>query len=196
MNYLAHLFLSCHDPGLMTGNFLGDFVHNRDIPRYPKSIQRGIRLHRRIDAFTDNHPLVIQGMRRMYPEHGRYGAVIIDVFYDFLLIGNWSRFTDEAFPEFRQHAYAILLEARKFMPRDLQGRVTAMTRADWLAEYATYEGIEQAIKRVARRASRPQLLVGATKHLRREYEQYNEEFIGFFPDAMRMVQAFCENPED
>ena len=56
MNYLAHAYLSFRHPGLLTGNMISDFIKGKKQYDYPDHIQLGIRLHRAIDAFTDNHP--------------------------------------------------------------------------------------------------------------------------------------------
>ena len=45
----------------MLGNLVADFVRARDITDFPDTIQAGIRLHQRIDSFTDAHPVVATG---------------------------------------------------------------------------------------------------------------------------------------
>mgnify|MGYP006177845877 CR=1 FL=1 len=57
MNYLAHSFLSFTD-GQIVGQFLEDFIRNRDRFSFPKDIQDGITLHRAIDTYTDSHPAI------------------------------------------------------------------------------------------------------------------------------------------
>ena len=57
MNFLAHSYLSFSEEQLV-GNMIADFVKNRDVARLPESIQKGIKLHRAIDTFTDAHPLI------------------------------------------------------------------------------------------------------------------------------------------
>ena len=64
MNFLAHLFLASPDPDLMFGGVLADFVRGRAVNDYPDRIQKGIRLHTQIDAFTDNHPIVAAARKR------------------------------------------------------------------------------------------------------------------------------------
>ncbi len=189
MNYLAHLFLSGSDEEILLGNFLGDYVRNRDLPKFPQGVQAGIRLHRAIDTFTDRHPLVLQGVRRLYPGHGRYGAVIVDVFYDYLLARNWEQFSGEDFDAFRQRVYAVLLEGRAMMRPAMQARVENMTTGDWLATYARLEGIAHSIDRMKRRASQPDRLEGAIETLSRHMAAYDNEFNGFFPEVIQYVDA-------
>ncbi len=51
MNYLAHAYLSFHDPEVLVGNMISDFVKGKKQYDYPDGIQKGIRLHRIIDLF-------------------------------------------------------------------------------------------------------------------------------------------------
>ena len=62
MNFLAHLYLSGSDPMVKVGNFIGDHVKGNAYQNYEIGIQQGILLHRKIDFFTDTHPLVKQSV--------------------------------------------------------------------------------------------------------------------------------------
>ena len=92
MNHLAHFVLSGNDADLAIGNFVADFITNRQLPHFTEGVQRGIWLHREIDAFTDAHPIVKQSTKRLHPFHHKYSPVIVDVYYDFLLAKNWDKF--------------------------------------------------------------------------------------------------------
>jgi acyl carrier protein phosphodiesterase len=91
MNHLAHFVLSGDDTDLAIGNFVADFITNRQLPDFTEGVQRGIWLHREIDAFTDAHPVVKQSTKRLHPFHHKYSPVIVDVYYDFLLAKNWDK---------------------------------------------------------------------------------------------------------
>jgi len=58
MNFLAHAYLAGEDEGLIIGNFIADSVKGSSWRAYNLDIQKGILLHRKIDEFTDSHPLV------------------------------------------------------------------------------------------------------------------------------------------
>jgi acyl carrier protein phosphodiesterase len=92
MNHLAHFVLSGGDADSAIGNFVADFITNRQLPTFSAGVQRGIWLHREIDAFTDAHPIVKQSTKRLHPFHHKYSPVIVDVYYDYLLAKNWDRF--------------------------------------------------------------------------------------------------------
>ena len=60
MNTLAHLHLSGDDPELILGNFIGDSVRGDEFSQLDERVQAGVMLHRKIDRFTDKHPVFRQ----------------------------------------------------------------------------------------------------------------------------------------
>ena len=75
MNYLAHLFLAGNRPESVIGSLMGDFVKGRVDPTRPPALRHAILQHRRIDSFTDAHPLVKQSKQRINPEFRRYAGI-------------------------------------------------------------------------------------------------------------------------
>ncbi len=190
MNFLAHLFLTRHHEALMVGNFLGDFLQNRDLPAYPEQVRRGVRLHRRIDSFTDRHPLVLRGARRLYPRHHKYAPVIIDIFYDYLLAYNWQRYSDRTLRAFTNDVYAVLQAHRPLMAPRMQRQLDQMVADDWLLQYTHLDGIGDTFLRLKRRVSRPEDIDGAVDSLKRDFGELLPEFNGFFPEVQQLVAAF------
>ena len=82
MNYLAHVYLSGDDKHLAIGNFIADKVKGKQFLQYPQTIQNGILLHRKIDSFTDSHPLFKKNVTLLFPIHRHYSRVIVDLFFD------------------------------------------------------------------------------------------------------------------
>ena len=83
MNYLAHLHLARHSDDAMLGALLGDFVFGMSGPdAWPDEIRREILLHRRIDRFTDDHPVVVAARTRFPEGRRRYAGIALDVYYD------------------------------------------------------------------------------------------------------------------
>ena len=68
MNFLAHVYLSGNDFEVALGNLIADRVKGKQIQHYPLKIQKGIKLHRSIDNFTDNHPLFRVSVSALFPE--------------------------------------------------------------------------------------------------------------------------------
>lgn len=191
MNFLAHLFLSCTDEPLLVGNFLTDFLNKQETDELPVLYHRGVALHRLIDTYTDQHPSVVEGVKILQPYHRKYASVVIDVFYDYFLIQNWTQFTVEPFPVFRERIYQILTKHLTAMPPKVQPRVIGMVEGDWLASYGEVSGLLYAIDRLSRRASRPEWLLNAADSLDKEKAHINTSFLSFFPDLVDQARQFC-----
>lgn len=191
MNYLAHLFLSCQDDDLMIGNFIADSIRNKEVANYPLSIQQGILLHRKIDSFTDTHPIVKQGTRRLHPQHHKYSPVVIDVFFDNLLANNWALYASESLSDFAHRMYQVLLDRQTDLPLKMQKYVPNMIENDWLQKYGTWEGLQYTFERMDQRTKFPSNFANAVSHLQADYEIYNQEFNLFFPDVIEMTIDFC-----
>ena len=112
MNYLAHLYLSEDSPESLLGSIMGDFVKGTIGDRYPLKIKRGIKLHRKIDTYTDSHPTT-RASRSLYsPARRRFAGIIVDLCYDHFLYRHWSEFTDVAIDQFICRIYDILIAHR------------------------------------------------------------------------------------
>ena len=192
MNYLAHLFLSCDNEDLLIGNLIADSISNKDLAAYSPEIQEGILLHRQIDSYTDQHPLVRQGARRLSVHHRKYAPVVIDVLYDHLLANNWARYSGSTLKTFSQEIYDILLRRMAEMPPKLQRNLPGMIRHDWLGSYASLEGLRFTLSKVDERARFPSNFASAVEHLQEDYELYEKEFNQFFPEAIAFVDQHCK----
>src|SRR5713101_1076663 len=67
-----HLYLSEPHDEAWLGSLMGDFVKGPLDGRYGREITRAIAMHRKIDVFTDAHPVVLQSKSRMSAERRRY----------------------------------------------------------------------------------------------------------------------------
>lgn len=191
MNFLAHTFLSCSDEKLLVGNFLGDFVKNKDLAGFPAEIQAGIFLHRKIDAFTDSHPAVMKAKTHLYEKHGKYAGVLVDIFFDHFLIVNWASYRKESLDAFFFRTYRIFINHLPVMPEHVQKILPAMIADNWLASYGTKEGILFAISRLQKRASKPELMDGAIESLETHFNSLDTCFQEFFPDVIKYVNETC-----
>jgi len=153
MNYLSHFFLSADaEDDVHLGNFLGDIVRKTTADALPSSIQKGIDLHRFIDQFTDNHALVLEGKRLLYPKFGKYASVILDVYFDFLLIENWAMYDNRPIQAFIDACYAFVDANMESVPDIARNRVEAMNSARWMNGYLSDSGRMDLFRRLAQRA--------------------------------------------
>src|SRR5262245_27221828 len=100
MNFLAHVYLAGGSDELLIGSVLGDCVKGSDLTKFSEAVGAGIRLHRRIDAFSDTHPVVGASKRRIGEANRRYAGPLVDLFYDHFLAASWHRYADGSLEEF------------------------------------------------------------------------------------------------
>jgi acyl carrier protein phosphodiesterase len=151
VNFLAHLHLADPEPGLMLGGIVADFARNPEIAVLPDDVQRGVRLHRLIDGFTDRHPLVHRSIACVSPRLGWFSGIVIDIYYDHILARTWERYSAEPLPLFAGRAYRLLDELYSLAPPDSQQFIRRFIDNDQLVSYSTIKGIAFTLARVSRR---------------------------------------------
>jgi acyl carrier protein phosphodiesterase len=189
MNYLAHLHLGGQRPGQMLGSLYGDFVKGRLQGQFDPEIEAAIQLHRSIDVFTDRHPLVDIALSRFSLTRRRYAGIVLDVFFDHCLARDWTLYADQPLEQFTAHVYRVL-SAEKQMPERLARIAPHMVANDWLGSYQEFEVLEQVLRGISRRLTRPEELAAAMEELRRLYEPLSEDFRLFYPELQDFVQNY------
>jgi acyl carrier protein phosphodiesterase len=92
MNWLAHILLSEPNVENRLGNLLGDLVKGKDLDGLNCDLRRGVSRHYAIDRFTDSHPIIKISKSRIDKEYSKFAGILIDIFYDYLLVKNWANF--------------------------------------------------------------------------------------------------------
>ncbi|MFT4760631.1 MAG: acyl carrier protein phosphodiesterase [Paraglaciecola sp.] len=187
MNFLAHLYLSGEDEDLLIGNFIADFIRNREVPNYSEGVQKGIHLHRKIDYYTDNHLVVRKGTHRLRANHGKYAPVVLDVLFDYLLANNWEKYSDEPITDYTKKVYAILTKNRDILPAKIGARLPEMIADNWLIKYGWDDGLRYVFERMKTRVSQPLLLNNSVESLKADYDLFEAEFNEFFPEVIAYV---------
>lgn len=187
MNLLAHIYLSGDSEKLLIGNFIADFIKGNRFKHYEDEIIKGIFVHRKIDSYTDQHPVVKESMAHLRPSFGLFSGIIVDIFYDHFLARNFALYADESLEDFAQKSYRILQEYRQVLPPKVQEFLPYMMKQNWLINYGTREGIYKSLKGISRRSTYAHELENAVGHLEAYYEEFNQEFQRFFPDIQNYV---------
>jgi len=188
MNFLAHLFLSGKDNDILIGNFIADGIRGKELDNYPTHIREGIVLHRKIDTFTDSHPIVRQTVQKLRASSGKYAPVVSDVIYDHFLAHNWSQYSSVPLDQFTQDKYTILKQNREFVPDRMRIVLSTMIRQDWLLNYAQLSGIAKTLRNMSKRVNFANNMATAIKDLEQHYTLFQYEFEAFFPQ----LQAYVE----
>ncbi|MBX2980652.1 MAG: DUF479 domain-containing protein [Flavobacteriales bacterium] len=189
MNFLGHLYLSGSDPLVTVGNFMADAVKGSDLSRFPAGVQAGIRLHRAIDSYTDEHPLFRTGRARVRTHAGRYAGVVMDLFYDHLLASHWQHWHPEPLPQFAQRMYSLLHSHAHLLPERMAFVLKHMHQGDWLSSYAEMSGLRGALQGMARRAPQGGSMAGAEVVLVQHLEAYRAEFTDFLPQIGQHLRS-------
>ena len=189
MNYLAHLFLAEGSPESLIGSILGDFVKGAIEDQYSQGVRRGIELHRKIDAYTDSHEITLASRNLFSPLRRRFAGIIVDLCYDHFLYRHWSKFAEVKLDEFVSHVYDILRAHGAILPERLQAMIPVMIREDWLGSYQDLQGVELAMKRLSKRITRGDRLLGAIEEIKHHYLKLEADFLIFFPDLEHYVKT-------
>lgn len=174
------------------GNLIGDAVKGRSLDAFSEPIQRGIRMHRAIDYFTDTHPAVSRSKDRLRPYFNHYAGVITDVFYDHILARNWSDYSDESLPTYAQRMYGLLERHWLVFPPRIQFMFPYMKQNNWLLNYAEIQGIHRTLSGMAKRTAFVSHMEQAAQYLERDYLQYKQDFEIFFPSIIEHTRVFRE----
>lgn len=189
MNFLAHLYLSGEEAGIQTGNFIADAVKGNQLTQYPAAVQKGIRLHRAIDAFTDQHPMVLTSTERLRESQQKYAPVVVDIFYDHFLAKNWRLYHHEDLYRYTQDFYGRI-EQEPQLPPKIQHLLPYMIGQNWLYNYQKISAIRQVFQGMSRRTRFRSNLLNATDILEAYYEEFQQDFEAFFPEVIRFAKEW------
>jgi acyl carrier protein phosphodiesterase len=193
MNYLAHLYLAETTPASLLGNLVADAVKGRDVAALPADVQRGVRLHRLVDSFTDSHPAVQRSITRISERWGWFSGILIDVYYDHILAAEWERYSAEPLRDFTDRVHRCLWDNIDLLPGEGRELVGKLIASDRLFTYATPEGIADALTRLSRRV-RERIPKAAVKleealpNLQTSHAALAADFHEFFPKLIAFVR--------
>lgn len=189
MNFLAHLTLSNNDDDILIGNFIADSTRSAEYHRYKTQVVYGIKLHLKIDAFTDNHTVVERSKKRLRPRHGKYAGVVVDIFYDHYLARYYDEFGEYPLESFAQRCYRLFEERVSELSRGARRILPYMKRGNWLVNYAHESGMRKVFTGMSHRASFNNHMHTAVDDLLLHYEQFEAEFREFYPQLEKYVRA-------
>ncbi|MBR9979779.1 MAG: DUF479 domain-containing protein [Desulfatitalea sp.] len=194
MNYLAHFYLADANGDSLIGQLLGDFVKGSPDRRYGAEIRAAIRFHRRMDTFTDHHPVVRTSRRRFSPQRRRFAGVMVDLCHDHFLARHWHRFSNEHLGAFTRRVYAELKRTAGIpLPERLGQVLSHMIANDWLGQYRHLERVGYALDRIAGRLTRGECFMGSVVEIKSHYAMLENDFERFFPDMISFARDYREN---
>lgn len=182
MNYLAHAVLSFGDPALLVGNMISDYVKGKQIEQYSPEIQRGIRLHRAIDTFTDDHPATKALKEIFRPTYRLYAGAFVDIVYDHFLARDIQQFpSPDHLRQFADVTYTQLDPFTALFPERFARMFPYMKSQDWFFHYQYRDGIRSSFGGLVRRAVYLTESDQAFDLFQLHYEKEQEQYQRFFP---------------
>jgi acyl carrier protein phosphodiesterase len=193
MNFLSHLYLAGNSEGLIIGNFIADAVKGSAYNNFPKEIQQGILLHRKIDSFTDSHPIVELSKQRLRERYRKYAPVIVDIYYDHYLAINWKDYSEIELAVFVENIYSIIKSNHSTLPTKSAKFTNYMLEHNILVGYSKLEGIEKVLYGMSRRAKFQSNMEHAINDLKQHFNLFENEFKVFFPELQQYVKKEITN---
>jgi acyl carrier protein phosphodiesterase len=181
MNHLAHVLLAGPDEDTQLGGLLADFWRGAPDPAWRERVRAGVALHRKIDSYTDGHPVVVRLRDVFEPPFRRYAGVLLDIYFDHALARRWSAYSNEPVDAVSDRALRLVDENRNWLPPDLL-RFAGYMRANHLfAAYARRDMIEHVLNGMSRRVTRANPLGEGGGVLWENAEVLDAGFAEFFP---------------
>lgn len=182
MNFLAHFHLAWPDEGLVAGGLEGDYYKGPLRGDLPEHMERGVKLHRAIDAYTDQHPLV-ENLRNQFPDPlRRYAGILIDLGFDHYLSQHWGRYSDQPLAEFTGEVYEVLSRQEHAMSDAARNMLARMLEYDILGLYQDWETVPRAAARIGERFRRYNPLTDVDEGLTPLRKVMEQTFLDFYPD--------------
>lgn len=167
MNFLAHCLIGSRaandDAGtpsaesLLAGGFLGDFIKGRVPEEMPRDLALGVRLHRRVDAYSNQQPDIRTSCERFPPELRRIAPILVDILCDHLLAQRWQDFHAVGLEQFTETIYSQVAEHDDWLTDSGHQFLSYAREKDLLARYADWSVTSGAMHSITRRLKRTDL---------------------------------------
>lgn len=185
MNYIAHLHIAEQTNTSLIGNFLGDFVKGSDLSMLPPAIQTGIKLHRKVDVYTDSHEAVRELKLAFVKPIQRMSGVALDIYFDHLLMQHWQRFSatpaEDLFSQFYHQLTSHSVEHSQRFSAVRQG----LLEYRWLNDYRFDQSCLRAFQSIENRlGGKIRFAHEAMRHLQKNQKEIEQGFLHFYPQLL------------
>lgn len=193
MNFLAHCLIAeraadhldyqAEDRDmLIAGGFIGDFLKGPVSDELPAALAVGVRLHRRIDAYSNQHEAIRRSCNRFPDALRRLAPPLVDVIADHLLAITWQQHHQLPLTQFSAVAYQCIHRSAEYLPDTGREFFAWMVENDLLASYRHWESAERGMRSVTRRLRRGELNGEMADQLPAILDDLKRDFDDYFPD--------------
>lgn len=166
----------------MAGNFFADRVKGQRWKELPDGYAQGVLLHRRIDHFVDQHPLVKEAKQFIAPHFGHFRGVLLDVFWDHFLAVQFETHTTYRLADFSEEAHSVLAKHASVFHPQADQLVHAMRKGNWLHGYADFEALDRILKQMAARFPHQNPMGDGVLALQARYSDFKQTFAQLWPE--------------
>jgi acyl carrier protein phosphodiesterase len=192
MNFLAHFHLSGSNDDIAIGNFLGDFLKGTVNETRPELISKGIELHRFIDEFTDNHPVVKEVNKILQPYFLKYAPVVSDVYFDYFLASRFENYSDISLRDYTHSVYDLILRNKAYLTKSALMFYEFMIVRDIFFEYGNIDGMGHVFNGLSSRAQFESGMEQGVPVLLKHEEELFALFHQFYPDLQEASSAYLK----
>jgi acyl carrier protein phosphodiesterase len=192
VNFLAHFHLAWPDEGLVAGGLEGDYFKGPLPGTLSPTLEAGVKLHRAIDAYTDDHAIVQQLRRELPPQLRRYAGILIDLSFDHYLSRHWSDFSTLSLKDFSDAVYHKLIANEAHLSEAARRMAARLVEHDVLNLYLEWETVLASAARLGQRFKRHNPFLELDTELTPAREILEAAFLDFYPQ----LQLFCEGRKE
>lgn len=191
MNFLAHAWLARGGgDDFLYGNLIADGVKGSDLDGWPDEVARGIRHHRRVDAFVDSHGVTREILARSPRSGRRFAGIALDLVWDhFVALEPGIAERDSPLVT---RSYRLLVQ--RAAPARLAPMMPLLVEQDWLRRYADFAFTCRAIAGIGQRLSGPNRLLELVPWLEAEYPLLRDDFQRLWPAVREALEVTPESP--
>lgn len=170
----------------MLGGFMADGMQRKQLDKLPEDIVEGVRFHWRVDEFTDAHPIFKASAELFRPTQNKYATVVLDIVFDHFLAANWASYSDIDLETFAASFYRLAHDHEHLLTDRHRRLLYFMERDNWLFNYRSLEGLQQALFGISRKASLNNNMDRAITVVEAHYETLDNNFSVFYTELMKI----------
>jgi len=169
---------------MQIGGFVADAVKGNKSGLFPTKIWQGIVLHRKIDHFTDTHPIVKELIVKLRPEFGRYSAIVLDMYFDYFLATNFKKYSNTNLWWFSVRFSTVAILNYFYLPERIKRFIFHFAATNRLYKYSTTEGLCNSLYIMSVYKIRSLKPVNCIKYLEANEQELQNSFFAFFDELI------------
>jgi acyl carrier protein phosphodiesterase len=155
----------------------------------PEKILQGVILHREIDTYTDNHPVILEAKKIFSPLVRLYAGAFVDVAMDYFLSHDNTINSPIGWKNHSSRVYKILNEHSFRFPENFRIMLAKMETEDWLYNYREDWGIEFSMKNVLHKAKYLDKSLPVFELFSENKNILQQHYQDFFPDLQLHIST-------